>query len=147
MKMTVNGMDTPIPEAQKDDVKTELALMKIQRLTPLLSDKSFELKALGESKVNGKDAVGIAVSSKNSKEIKVYFDKGTNLLTKIEFMGSDPMGGGEVKREVTVSDYKDVQGVKLPTKTLMTNDGKKFMEMTTSEHKLLEKLEDKDLSD
>jgi hypothetical protein len=148
IKMTMNGMELPIPENQKADIKTEVAMMKIQRLTPLLSDKSFELKSIGESDVNGKKADGITVTGKDVKEIKLYFDKGSHLLTKVEFMGSDPTGGGgEVKREIVVSDYKDIQGIKVPMKSVMTTDGKKFMESTVTEQKLLEKLDDKDLSD
>jgi len=146
IKMTFNGNEVPVTDAQKADLKTEQTMMKVQRLTPLLTDKSLEVKSLGESKINGKAVLGIAVTGKGTKEVKVFFDKTTHLMSNVEFMASD-MGGGEVKREITVSDYKDVQGVKISTKTSMTNDGKKFLDSSVSETKLLEKLDDKEFSD
>jgi hypothetical protein len=145
-KMTVNGQDFPISDTQKKDAKTELLMAKAQRLTPLLSDASIELKALGESKVKDKPVLGVAVNSKGFNEIKVYFDKTTHLLTKAEFMTHD-QGGAEVKREVTVREYKDVQGVKISSKTTVTNDGKKLLESTTTDVKLLEKIDDKEFSE
>ena len=144
--LTVNGMDMPIPDEQKAELKNTMMLQKVMTLTPLLTDKNLELKALGSSKIDGKDAVGVAVTGKDVKEIKLFFDKTSHLLVKTERMGMGPMGG-EVKQEATLSDYKDYNGVKKPTKVVIMHDGKKFMESNTTEQKLLEKIDDKEFSD
>src|SRR5207249_1792438 len=98
-------------------------------------------------KVGDNETVGVSVTGKDVKEVKLYFDKSTHLLAKVERMGTAPMSTDEVKQEIFLSDYKEVQGMKRPTKTVMNNDGKKFMESTVTEQKYLEKLDDKDFSD
>jgi len=147
VSLTANGMSQELPDAMKAELKSAVVIQRALNLTPLLSDKSYELKALGESKADGKDLIGVAVSGKDIKEIKVFFDKTTSLISKIERTGLDQMGGGEVKVEMMLSDYKDVQGLKRPTKMVVMQGGKKFMESTTTEQKLFEKVDDKDFSD
>ena len=146
MSMSLNGMSMEIPDAQKGDLKSAMMQQRILQLTPLL-DKDIELKSIPGVKVGDKETVGVAVNSKGAKEVKLYFDKSTHLLAMVERMGTAPMSTDEVKQEIILSDYKEVQGMKRPTKTVMNNDGKKFMESTVSEQKYLEKLDDKDFSD
>src|SRR5262245_58043059 len=146
MSMSLNGMSMEIPDAQKGDLKSAMMQQKILQLTPLL-EKDIELKSIPGVKVGDKETVGVAVNSKGTKEVKLYFDKSTHLLAMVERMGTAPMSTDEVKQEIILSDYKEVQGMKRPTKTVMNNDGKKFMESTVSEQKYLEKLDDKDFSD
>ena len=145
-KVTVNGMDVPVEDSQKADSLQRLRLTEAMKLTPLLADKSYDLKSLGESKVDGKDVVGVQVSSKNLKDTKMYFDKTTHLLVKTEHQGLDPTGKS-AKQETFASDYKEFDGVKQPTKVLIKNDGEKFMEFQITEFKVLEKVDDKDLAD
>lgn len=147
MSLTVNGMAQQVPDAQKAELKSTVELQKIMLLTPLLKDAGYELKALPGVKVDGKDTVGVQVNTKDLKDVKLYFDKSTYLIAKAERKGSDPMGGGEVQQEMIMSDYKDVQGLKKPMKTVMNNDGKKFMESTTTSTELVEKIDDKEFSD
>jgi hypothetical protein len=144
--MTMNGAAMDLPENQKSDMKSSLELHKMTKLTPLLSDKSYEIKMLPAIKVDDKDALGIEVSCKELKGAKIYFDKATNLIIKTEQKGLDPMGS-EVTREVILSDYKDVNGLKHPMKTLINHDGKKFMEATTSKVEIVEKIPDSEFSD
>ena len=147
ISLTVNGNATPVPDTQKADLKQSVEMQKAMGLTPLL-DKAYELKALGDSKVDGKDVVGIQASSKELKELKIYFDKSTYLVTKVERMGADPAGGGDDKKqELILGDYKDVKGVKKAMKTTMLTDGKKFMDSVTTKQDLLEKVDDKEFSD
>jgi hypothetical protein len=145
--MSVNGMSMELPDVQKSEMKSSLELHKMMNLIPLLSDKSYEIKMAPPIKVDDKDAVGIEVSCKEMKGVKIYFDKATNLIVKTEHKALDQMGGGEVNREVILSDYKDVHGLKHPMKTLVNNDGKKFMEATTSKVEIVEKIPDSEFSD
>lgn len=147
VSMSLNGMNQPIPDGMKNELRNGVLMQRIMNLTPLVTDKDFTLKSLGESKVDDAEVVGIQVDTKEVKDIKIYFDKKSNLLVKIERMGADPTGAGEVKQEMYLTDYKEFEGIKRPTKTVMKQNGTKMMESTTSEQKLLEKLDDKDLSD
>lgn len=148
MSQTVNGTAQEIPDAQKAELKQSMEMQHVMNLTPLLQDNEFKLRSVPAIKVDGKEAAGLAVSAKNLKEIKMYFDKTSHLLVKIERMGADPAGGGgEVKQEMFLSDYQDVNGLKKPTKVSMTNDGKKFMESTVIKQQVMEKIDDKEFAD
>src|SRR5262249_17260333 len=146
LKLSFGGMEIPLNDSQKSDLKQAMLQQKIMMFTPLLGNE-FTLKSIPGVKVGDKETVGVAVSAKDLKEIKLYFDKSTHLLAKIERVGHAPMSEDEVKQEIILSEYKEVQGMKRPTKSVITNDGKKFMESTVTEQKYLEKLDDKEFSD
>ena len=50
-------------------------------------------------------------------------------------------GIAEVTEESTLSEFKKTDGALLPTKVLVTHDGKKFMDVTVSETKFADKIE------
>src|SRR5207244_2477952 len=81
MTFTLNGAAVPITEAIKADLKAAFVRTDIVRLTPLLADKQYTLKALGRSKADGKEYVGVAVSGRGVNNIKLYFDRSTSLLS------------------------------------------------------------------
>lgn len=147
MSVSLNGMNMPVQDGQKAELKKSAAMQRIMNLTPLLEEKGFELKALGETKINDKEVVGIQIACEDLKDLKLYFDKSTYLISKIERMGMDPSGAGEVKQEMFVTEYKEVQGLKKPYKVNMLNDGKKFMESSVTKQELFEKIDDKEFSD
>lgn len=151
MSLTLNGMSVPAPDAMKEELKEAVGLMRASTLTPLLNDAGYELKAIPGIKVDGNETVGVEVSGHGLKEVKFYFDKKSNLLVKMERKGLDPTdmtgAGNEVLHETFLSDYKDTQGVKRPTKTILHVDGKKYMETISTKIELLEKLDDSEFAD
>ncbi len=142
---TVNGNPLPLMESQKAELKAAFLRTEIVRLTPLLADKQYTLKALGESKMGGKEYVGVSVSGRGSEDVRLYFDKSTSLLSHFETRSR--VRGKEMKRVTTLSDYKEMQGLKRPTRMTITLDGKKTMDVTVQEEKLFEKLDDKEFND
>jgi len=128
-----------------DDIKEELHAEHIQTLVPLLKDKAYTLDALGEIKINDRPAVGVRVTSKGHKDVNLYFDKATGLLTKSERRALD-----DTKKEITeesfFSDYKDVDGVKVPMKVVVHHDGKKFVEMEITEQRFLDQIDDSEFA-
>src|SRR5690242_2060197 len=71
--MTINGMkNDEISDKQLAEVRTAVYLQTLFQLTPLLKEP-FTLKALGESKFQDKPVVGVQVSSKGHKDVKLYF--------------------------------------------------------------------------
>ncbi len=132
-----------VSDMDKDDIaefKEQLYQDKVGTLVPLLKDKDFKLSSLGEAKIDKKPAVGIKVSSKDHRDIDLFFDKDTGLLVKTEATVKDM--GQEYKQESIMSDYKEFDGRKVPTKILINRDGKKFVDGETLEYKHHEKLED-----
>jgi hypothetical protein len=132
-----------VMDMDKDDIaeaKEQLYQEKVGSLVPLLKDKDLKLSTLGETKVNKKPAVGIKVSSKDHRDIDLFFDKDTGLLVKTEATVKDM--GNEYKHESIMSDYKDFDGHKVPTKILINRDGKKYVDGETVEFKQHDKLDD-----
>jgi hypothetical protein len=109
-----------------------------------LKDKAFTLTALGEVKVTDRPGLGVKVTRKDYPEVKLYFDKTSNLLIKSEFKTKMPEEQyREAKAETYFSDYKDFGGAKVATKVVMKRDGKLYVEAEVTEYKAAGKLEDK----
>jgi hypothetical protein len=105
-----------------------------------LQDKGYALAPLGDVKVADRPAVGVKVSSKNHRDVNLYFDKNTNLLVKGEWtVKSQEEGGREVKQETLYGNYQDVQGAKFPMKITINRDGKVYVEGEYSNFKAVEK--------
>lgn len=127
---------------QLEELKEQAYGNYLENLVPLLKDKNLKLEAVPETKVNGKPAVGVKVTSKGHKDTTMYFDKDSGLLVMTKKKTLDP-SMTEVVAESYPSDYKSFNGVKQPTKILVKNDGKKFLEGELNDVKLSEKLDDK----
>ena len=114
----------------------------IATLLPL-KDKAFTLTMIGEAKVEEKPAVGIKVTRKSYPEVKLYFDKHSNLLVKSEFPSKAPE---EKFKDVTMtmyySKYQEIDGAQVPTHLVMKRDGKLFVEADVSDLKAVGKLDD-----
>jgi outer membrane lipoprotein-sorting protein len=139
--LQVLGETTELKGEELEDEKEGLYAEHIQSLVPLLRDKSFTLTAIGEVKVNGRDAMGVRVASKGHKDVNLYFDKSTALLAKQERRSLDE-AKNEVTEETFYSDHKDVDGVKVPMKTMVHHDGKMFLEIEVTEYQFLDRIDD-----
>src|ERR1700677_3937261 len=94
----------------------------------------MKIKSLGESKVGDKEVVGILVSKKDQRDVKLFFDKATYLLAKTESQTRHPLTKQDAKADVYYSDYKElVPGLKIPVKCVVNYDGEKFMEYEMTE--------------
>lgn len=103
--------------------------------------KNAKLSTIGEIKVGGKPAVGVRVEVKGYRDINLFFDKATHLLVKSERRVKE-MQGGEDSEEAYYSDFKDVDGVKMPFKVNIKHDDKKFAEAEVTDYKPIEKIDD-----
>lgn len=137
----VNGQKLPLDEKQLAEIKEAAHMMQVGRLI-YLKDKKYELSSLGESKVNDNAAEGIKVATKGFRDVNLYFDKKSGLLTKIERRAMDFMTQQELSEERIITEYQDIDGMKVPKKVLVNRDGKKFMEAEVQEFKSLDKVDD-----
>ena len=136
-----NVQDIDLTEDIKKALKEAMHTEWVGRLSPVLKDKSYTLSALGEVKINDQAALGVKIASAGHKDINIYFDKTTGLPLKFESttINSELR---EVMQEVFLKEYKDYDGLKRATKTVVHQDGKKLMEMEVLEVKLLDKVDD-----
>jgi hypothetical protein len=143
VSITAAGNEVPVTDDIKNALKASRYLMKIVRLVPLTKDKNFELSSLGEVKVNDKPAVGVLVKSKGQKDVSLFFDKDTGLLSKVEHRTVQP-GGKEITEERIILKYfdKNKQGIVLPKEILVKHDGETFMKAEVLEATVLESIDD-----
>jgi hypothetical protein len=134
-------MQIPLTDPIKEALKEAGDMFKMARLLPL-RDKAYELSALGESKVNGKAAVGLRVAKKGVKDVNLYFDKESGLMAKVERRTLDVSSGQEVTEERIITEYQKIDNMPVAKKVTVNRDGKKFMEAEVVEVKLLEKIDD-----
>jgi hypothetical protein len=144
--VTINGKPEPVEEAALTDMRETLQLDRAVRLVPLLTDKTFDLASVDEIKVNDRPAVGVKVTVKGRKEMRLYFDKETGLLAKTEHMVlvKDNKDGKfkEIRQEEYYGDFKDLGGFKRPVKMQVVREGVKLMEMELIEAKYPDKIDE-----
>ncbi|MBL8792461.1 MAG: hypothetical protein JNM56_01010 [Planctomycetia bacterium] len=133
--------------ASKEMAKEELSEMQEEAYVSWLSslwpvaNGNFTLATLPEGKVNNEPAVGIKVTEKGKPEVKLWFDKKAGWLVKSEHKGKE--AGLDVLKEAVYSDYKDVNGLKLPHKMQVFSNGKKVAEWNFTGYKFPGRFEDK----
>jgi len=141
IKLADKAMD--MDKDQVAEAREHLHAGWVATLAPL-GDKSFKLSPMGESKVDGKDAVGVQVSYKDRRDVNLFFDKKSGLLVKTETRSKDLLGGNnqEFTDEKFFSNYKDFNGIQRAVKVLLKRDGKDFGDAEVTEYEGKDKLDD-----
>ena len=109
-------------------------------LTPLRKEE-FTLTPLADVRVERQDAAVIKVSRRGYPDVRLFFDKKSGLLLKSARRATE--AGFAFTKEHVYSDYKDCDGVKLPGKEVVTNNGNKLVEVSFSDYRLLRRIDDK----
>ena len=137
------GLAQELPATQIQEMKTAVYVQNLMRLTPLLNDKKIKIANSGEKSIEGQPALGVIVSTEGHKDVRLYFDKITTLLVAIERPGYDDQGKVVEHLEV-YGRYREANGLMYSTKTLIKQNGKRYMESETLEFKPLEKVDSKE---
>jgi hypothetical protein len=138
-----NGDVNEMSKDQLEEAQEEVYALNVARLVGLTGD-GYTLSPLGESKLGAHAAVGVKVAHKGHRDISLFFDKDSGLLIGIQRKGKDIMAGGvDYTSQTILSDYKKVDGVQVPFKTIAKRDDKKYVEFETTQAKLAESLDDK----
>jgi len=140
--ITANGQPVEVNDKLLEEFKEAAYGLKVARLTNLLTDKALQLSFLGESKVDGRAALGVKVASKGHRDIDLYIDKETGLLSKVQTRKYDPQTMQEVDEERIIKEYQDFEGQKVPKKVLVNHDGKKYLELEILEIKFPDDIAD-----
>lgn len=139
--VTVNGQLQNLPPAALAEMHETMYLDRVVRLVPLLTDRGYELTALGKSKANNREVTGIKVSMKGHKDLRLFFDDETGLLIKSEHV-LDNIGGKEVLQEEFYGDFKDFNGYRRPTRIAAFRAGQKVLEAEMLDVKYFNKFDD-----
>lgn len=152
MTVVVNGEKAWAAEGKKveeltgeklEQTRNEAYQLWVTSLTPLLTDKGFQLAPAKGKDVNGKPTSAVKVTREKKPPITLYFDA-SGLLVKREVVVKDELQKWkEVLEEAYLSDYKEVDGMKLFTALKVVRDGKPMIEATISDVKWVEKLDPK----
>jgi hypothetical protein len=140
--ITANGQPVDVTDKIMEEFREGAYALKLGRLTNLLTDKSLRLSLLGESKVLDRPAVGVKVASKGHRDLDLYFDKESGLLTKIQTRKNDLQTMQEVDEERIIKEYQETDGPKTAKKVLVNHDGKKYLELEVLEVKYPDEIDD-----
>jgi hypothetical protein len=135
-------METELDDKDLANEKRNAYLQLIPTTILPLKGKGFKVTAAGEAKVGGKPAVALKVIPPDGKEFKIYFDKGSGLPVKVEAKVVGFMGE-ELDQETTYHDYKDLGGIKRATRVESKRGGEPFLEVHTTEFRVLDKVDPK----
>jgi hypothetical protein len=143
--IAIDGKAISPDAALRSEIRTGIELRRAQRLLPLLEDKSYQLAPLDELKVNDRPALGVRVTGRGRKEMRLYFDKELGLLVRAEFPLEDGKGK-QVRQHFFFGDYKDFNGYRRYTKVKVYRDGKQVMEAELLEAKTFDKIDDSEFA-
>jgi hypothetical protein len=104
--------------------------------SPLLKYKEagVTLQLLPRDKVNGREAIVVQATPKTGLPSRVFFDAETYLVVRT-VSTTDSQTGGTMEQTVEPSDYRTVDGVKVPFQVVNSNDVQTLtMKFTKIEH-------------
>lgn len=139
--VTLDGRAFAATPEQLTEIRNGLELERAKHLVPLLEDKSYQLVLAEPIDVNDRPAVGVRITGRGRKELRLYFDKEFGLLVRAENRIDDGKGK-EVRQHFFFGDYKEIGGYKRPTKMRTYRDGKQVMEAELLDAKVLDKVDD-----
>jgi hypothetical protein len=137
--LSAGGGALPLDKDRLKEMKGEAYVWWLATLVPLKKE-GLGLALVPEAKVDGKPALGVKVSGRGEPDAKLYFDRDSGLLVKVERRATE--AGVPVTKEYFYSDFKDFDGARLPAREVMTVNGKKWYEVKVLTYKFLNKVED-----
>lgn len=140
--LALDGRAEKLDATQLSEIRSGLELERVKRLLPLLQDKSYQLALLEELEVNNRPAVGVRITGRGRKEMRLYFDKELGLLVRAENRLDGGKGKPEIRQHFFFGDFKDIGGFKRPTKVRAYRDGKQIMEAELLDAKALDKVDE-----
>jgi hypothetical protein len=140
----IDGEKLEMTEEQIADLRHAQHASDIFRLTLLLADPDYTVKTLGEARFGDRTMVGVLVQHKKHRDVKVWFDKQTGLIARMERQSVED--GQEKPKELLYSDYREFGGIKVPCREVILLDGRKTQDLLTTARKPLEKVAEKELA-
>jgi hypothetical protein len=105
-------IDGAVQDMDADDLAEAKQSQHVERvlsLVPLLKDKDFALRALGKTRVDGTELLGVKVSSSGQSDVTIYFDPATGYPKRAEYREKSKAMGKEVLAAMVFDDYREVE--------------------------------------
>ncbi len=126
----VQDMPAPAVAQQKAEWVRELPVFLQQY--PNMQAQALEQAAT----VDGNPADVVYVQSDAVKDWKVYIDRATHRIVRMEYRTKNPMTGSPVTATENLSDYREVNGFQWPYQRAVLYDGDPFATVTVTEVKV-----------
>ncbi len=136
-----DGKDVKVTDEILDELKSASHSMRLMKGI-FAKDKGVKYAISGEVKIKDKAAIGVVVSQEGKKDVHLYFDKTTGLITKVEMRRKDIMSGQEVTEERYITEYQDKDGQKVAKKVEVQRDGKLLLQAEVTEVQAVEQIDD-----
>jgi hypothetical protein len=143
--VVINGITQQVLPAQADEMKQAAHARKLRQLTPLLKDDKYKLATAAEKQIGGKSAVGVKVTAVGAREVRLYFEKGTDLLLAQERHSFDATGKPVEQQEI-YSDYREAEGIKYPAHTAVMQNGERYIVSEVTSIKLFPKMDSREFT-
>ena len=104
-------------------------------------ERANTLRWLGEATFEGKKQNVISYATAAGAQTTLYFDASTNLLTKSETLGNDPIAGDAVTESIILG-WQNVNGVQFPTGQITKIAGEMAQDYRYSDVRINSKLPD-----
>ncbi len=140
-KQTINGRIVPLTEASTRELQLAVVLNEVSQLTPLVLDKRFTLKS--DKQLKSPEVAGVHVSVKGYPELRLVFDRKAGHLVRIGYKDTDADTAKEADTEITFTEFQTISGLTRPTRSVVTRDGKKVVDLTIEKFTPLEKVDPK----
>ncbi len=126
----------PIPEAQMKQMRSEIFRVFVPLL---LSDRA------PDRTVNAVAENGVEITDKSGNSVRVFMDPATGLPARETYQSVQPQGPPASVEQV-FSDYAPVDGLQLPRKVAITQNGQKFADIAIQSYKINSGLKPEELS-
>jgi hypothetical protein len=143
--VVINGIPQQVLPAQADEMKQAAHARNMRRLTPLLKGDKYKLATAGEKQIAGKTAVGVKVTADGAREVRLYFDKATDLLLAQERSSFDA-AGKPIEQQEIFSDYREAEGIKYPAHTAVMQNGERYILSEVVSYKPLQKVDSREFT-
>ena len=108
------GESNPLPASMKKEIMTDIWSDPLY-LYRHYRDEGVQVQKLKSVQAGGRTYEVVRVQPTGAGALRWYFDAGTHLPVKVRYRRTG-MGGGPTDHEERWSDWREVQGVKLPFK-------------------------------
>jgi hypothetical protein len=136
-----NGRSAPLSPALLEPLLEAANLVRALRLTPLLSD-SYQLTHLPPAQIDHREVVGVCAAAGKRRDLKLYFDRDSGLLVKVERRVIDPLSRQESTEERYMRDYQKANGILAARQIVVERNGQPYMEAKVEKIEYLPRLDE-----
>ena len=139
----IAGFTKEVTGKELDEMNDGKYRHHVRNLLPLLREPAIETSLLADTSVAGQPATGIRVKSKGHRDIDLYFDRSTGLVVKTESRIEAPDKPPIVLEQI-LSNYRDFDGLKLPTKFTKFENGRETSVEEYVDFKFVDRIDDRE---